>query len=234
MPNSFPLLLLIVSLALSLHAQAGLLDQAKSMKNSLDKAANTPTKVSIGKGPLQDNAADIEKVFAAFKKKTGANPLMVYGASIGFRGDAHITYQSTYNAEKLETLHFFKDEIQGKATKFTLTGINVKVENNVFDFARVKLSAIPGLIQSAREKTTQATKGNKTLGSSVKIVQYWATGKPTQVRIVVTIASDEGKSTVAQIGDALDTLKDDPPPKGSTVGRLVADENGKFIEFRML
>lgn len=234
MHSSFFVLLIMVSLALPLHAHAGLLDQAKSMKNSLDKAANTPTKVSIGKGPLQDNAGDIEKVFAAFKKKTGAHPLMVYGATIGFRGDAHITYQSPYNAEKLESLHFFKDEIQGKATKFTLTGINVKVEDNVFDFARIKLSSIPGLVQSAREKTTQATKGNKTLGSSVKIVQFWTTGKPTQVRIVINIASDDGGSTMAQIGGALDTLKEKPLPKGSTVGQLVADENGKFIEFRML
>jgi len=234
MPKSFSLSLIIVSLALSLHAHAGLLDSAKSMKNSLDKAANAPVKVSVGKGALQDNAGDIEKVFAAFKKKAGANPLMVYGASIGSRGDAHITYQSPYNADKLESLHFFKEEIQGKATKFTLTGINVKVEDNVFDFARVKLSAIPGLVQAAREKTAQATKGNKTLGSSVKIVQLWAKGKPTQVRIIVNMSSDDGKSTAAQIGDALDTLKDNPPPKGSTVGQLVADENGKFIEFRML
>ncbi len=104
---------------------------------------------------------------------------MVYGASISFRGDAHIYLQSTYNAEKLETLHFFKGRDPGKVTKFTLTGINVKVESNVFDFAEIELSeAHSGLVESAREKTTQATEGNKTLGSSVKIVQYWATGKP--------------------------------------------------------
>jgi hypothetical protein len=226
--------LIIVSLALPLHASAGLLDQAKSLKAGIDKAANTPIPVSISKGSLQDNAADLNKVFGAFKKKIGANPLMVYGASIGSSNDAHITYQSPYNPEKLESLHFIKNEIQGKATKFTLTGTDAKVANSVFDFSRVNLSLIPGLVQVAREKTALATKGNKTLGSSVKIVQLWTPGKPTQIRLMVTVASDDGKSSLGKISDALDTLKDTPPPKGSTVGRLVADETGKVIEFRLL
>jgi hypothetical protein len=234
MRRSFLLSLAALPLSASFSAHAGLWDKAKSVKQDLDKAANTPTKVSIGKGRLEDSVDDMTRVFAAFRKKIGTSPLMVYGASIGFHNDAHITYQSLYNPEKLESLHFVKGEIQGKSTKFTLTGNDVKVKDNVFDFDRIKLAAIPELVKTARAKTSEANKGLKTLGASVKMVQYWTKGKPTELRIIVTVASDDGKSTMDLLGDAVDSAKGQTIPKGASVGQLMADETGKVLGFRML
>jgi len=229
-----PFCIFFTALLLSLAplAHAGLFDKAKSIKGDIDKAANTPTKVAIGKGRLEESEGDIAKVFAAFKKKIGTSPVMVYGASIGFHNDAHITYQSPYNPEKLETLHFVKGEIQGKATKFTLTGDAPKVKDNVFDLEKVNLSVIPQLVKTAREKTSEANKGRKTLGASVKIVQSWAKGEPSELRLVVTVAADDGKSTAAAVAEALDSINGEEIPKNASVGQLTADETGKVLGFR--
>jgi len=236
MPLWPPICIFLVAVLLSLAplAHAGLFDKAKSIKGEIDKAANTPTKVTIGKGRLEESEADIVKVFTAFKKKIGTSPVMVYGASIGFRNDAHITYQSAYNPDTLETLHFIKGEIQGKATKFTLTGDSPKVKDNVFNLDKVNLSVIPQLVKTARERTSEANKGRKTLGASVKIVQAWTRGKPTELRIIVTVAADDGKSTATAVAEAFDSIKGEEIPKNTSVGQLTADESGRVLGFRTL
>jgi hypothetical protein len=235
MRRSLCVSLLTWPLTWSSVSYAGLLDKAKSIKEGIDKAANTPTRVSInGKARLEESSEDLAKVFAAFQKKIGATPLMVYGASIGSASDVHVTYQSRYNPEKLETLHFVKGEIQGMPTKFTLTGLDVKVKDNVFDFEKVNLSVIPGLVRTARAKTSEASNGRKTFGSSVKIGQVWAKGQPTQIRIIVTVATDDGKTTMALIEEAWGSSKGAAAPKGASVGQLAADETGKIVGFRMI
>lgn len=219
-------------LAFAVSANAGMVDKAKALKENIDKAANQPVKVDIGKSSLLENRDDILKVFAAFKKKIGADPMMVYGARIDWKNQVTVTYQSRFNKEKLETLYFSKNEIQGKPAPFKLIGNNVKVADNVFDLGKVKMDAIPGLVKTAREKTSEATKGKKTLGTTVNIVQYWTSGQPTQVRIVVNVAADD-KSAGELIGNALVSLKDDTVAKGSSVGQLIADESGNVLGFRL-
>lgn len=231
-PQSFFLVAGACLLAAAVSADAGMIDKAKTLKENLDKAANQPVKVEIGKSSLLENRDDILKVFSAFKKKIGTDPMMVYGARIDWKNQVTVTYQSRFNKEKLETLFFSKNEIQGKPAPFKLIGNNVKVADNVFDLGKVKLDAIPGLVKAAREKTSAATKGKKTLGTTVNIVQYWTTGQPTQVRIVVNVAADD-KSAGELIGNALVSLKDDTQAKGSSVGQLIADESGKELGFRL-
>ncbi len=232
MHHKFTPWLAMAPLLFSLSAQAGIMDKAKSAKDAMDKAANAPVKVSIDKGYLFDNKNDLKKVFAAFKKKIGSDPLMVYSARISWTNDVNIVYQNRYNLEKLETLSFSKGEIAGKPGKFTLIGKDAKVANSIIDFGRVKIDAIPDLVRLAREKTAEAAKVKKTAGASVDIVQLWTPGQPTQIRIVVHVAADD-KSAAALVGEALTSLKDDKVAKGSSVGELVADETGKVLEFKL-
>lgn len=223
---------LFASLALLASAplHAGFLDKVKSAKNTLDAAANQPVKVSIGKGSLMDNKDDIFKLVAAFKKKIGASPLQIYGMKITRTNQMVITYQTRYDKEKLETLVYSNGEIQGKPSKFKLIGSNVKVVDNVFSLDQVKLDSIPGLVKTARDKTAQATK-SKTLGATVNVVQSWnEPGHP--VRIVVNVSADD-KSALDNISEAVDALKTDKVAKGSSVGQLVADANGKVLGFRL-
>ena len=226
-----PRLLFAASLALlaATPTNAGLLDKAKAVKSSIDAAAERPVKVSIGKGSLMDNRADTLKVVAAFRKKIGTNPLRVYGMKITRTNQIVMTYQSRYNAEKLETLVFNNGEIQGKPSPFKLIGNNVKVADNVFELDPVKLESIPDLVKMAREKTAQATK-SKALGATVNVVQSWDDGRP--VRIVVNVSADD-RSALENVGEALESLKSDKVAKGSSVGQLIADATGKVIEFRL-
>jgi hypothetical protein len=226
-----PRLLFAANLALlaSTPTNAGLLDKAKAVKSSINAAAEQPVKVSIGKGSLMDNRDDMLKVVAAFKKKIGASPLRIYGMKITRTNQIVVTYQSRYSPEKLETLAFNNGEIQGKPTPFRLFGNNVKVADNVFDLDQVKLESISDLVKMAREKTAQATKSN-TLGATVNVVQSREAGRP--VRIVVNVSADD-RSALENVGEALESLKSDKVAKGSSVGQLIADANGKVIEFRL-
>jgi hypothetical protein len=215
-----------------LVARAGMLDKAKAAKASLDKVTYAPVKVPGLSKQILESREDLRHILAAFRKKIGSEPLMVYGVGLNWTNVVTFTYQSRFNPEKMEMLTLSKGEIEGKPRPFKLIGQNVKVEDNVFDFGKVNFEAIPDLLKVAREKTRAETKGKTALGASAKIVQLWTTGQPTQVRIVINVAADD-KSATQLVGDALGSLKDDSVAKGSSVGQLVADQSGKILGFKL-
>jgi len=219
-------------LALPLTTHAGVLDKAKAVKENLDKAANAPVRVPGLSKQILESKEDLRRILAAFRKKIGSDPLMVYGVGLNWTNVMTVTYQNRYNPEKLEMLSLSKGEIEGKPRPFKLIGQNVKVVDNVFDFGKVNFEAIPDLLKIAREKTSAETKGKKTLGASAKVVQFWTTGQPTQVRIVITVAADD-KSASQLVGGALTSLADDSTAKGSSVGQLIADASGKVLGFKL-
>lgn len=161
-------------LTLPLAACAGMLDKAKAAKQSLDKATYAPVKVPGLSKQILESHEDLRRILAAFRKKIGSDPLMVYGVGLNWNNVVTFTYQSRFNPEKMEMLTLSKGEIEGKPRPFKLIGQNVKVADNVFDFGKVNFEAIPDLLKLAREKTRAETKGKTALGASAKVVQSGA------------------------------------------------------------